>query len=112
MKTAKLTDMTKGWFVGDFSPTLYKTTDAEVAVKTYTAGDYEAPHFHKIATEISVVISGIVEMNGIRYEAGDIIIMESNEKTDFKAITDAVNTVVKIPGAQNDKYLVEEEPPC
>ncbi len=108
MKTAKLDDMTKGWFVGDFEPTLYKTKDCEVAVKTYKAGDHETKHYHKVATEITVIVSGIVEMNGIRYEAGDIIIEEPGDITDFRAVTDAVNTVVKLPCVAGDKYLVED----
>jgi len=107
MRTSNLDKMTKGWFVGDFEPTLYKTSDVEVAIKSYKAGDYEEAHYHKIATEISVVVSGTVEMNGVRYEAGDVIIMEPGEATDFKAVTDVVNAVVKIPGAKNDKYTKE-----
>ena len=106
MKIAKLEDMIKGWFVGNFQPTLYQTNDMEVAVKRYKAGDYEGAHYHKVATEISVVISGTVRMNGIDYQAGDMIVMEPNEATDFLAVTDAVNAVVKIPGANNDKFEV------
>ena len=39
MKTAHLEDMIRGWFVGNFEPTLYKTTVVEVAVTSYEAGD-------------------------------------------------------------------------
>ena len=106
MKTAKLSDMTKGWFVGNFEPTLYRTNDVEVAVKSYSAGAYEKKHYHKIATEITVVTKGIIRMNGVEYSAGDIIIMEPNEATDFYSVTDAENVVVKLPGANNDKYEV------
>ena len=45
-------------------------------------------------------------MNGKEYSAGDIIIMEPNEATDFYAVTDSENVVVKLPGANNDKYEV------
>lgn len=106
MKTAKLDDMVKGWFVGNFEPTLYRTNDCEVAVKEYHAGDYEESHYHKIATEITVVINGRVKMNGVEYSSGDIIIEEPGEVTDFEALTDATNVVVKIPGANDDKYVV------
>ena len=61
---------------------------------------------HKIATEISVVISGRVRMNGVEYGQGDIIVMEPGDATDFEALTEAVNVVVKLPGANNDKYIV------
>lgn len=107
MYVSKLSDMFKGWFVGDFEPSLYKTAEVEVAVKTYKAGESEGAHFHKIATEITTIVSGTVEMNGVIYNPGDIIVMEPGDVTDFKAITDAVNTVVKLPGASNDKYEVE-----
>jgi len=97
--------MTKGWFIGDFAPTLHSTRDVEVAVKHYHAGDVEPAHFHKIATEFTVVTLGEIEMNGLRYVAGDIVVMEPGDVTDFHALTDATTTVVKIPGAPADKYI-------
>ena len=109
MKTARLEDMVKGWFIGNFEPTLYRTNDVEVAVKRYRAGDSEGAHYHKIATEFTAIISGAVRMNGVRYTEGDIVVMEPGDVTDFEALTDAVNVVVKIPGANNDKYIVEGE---
>lgn len=109
MKIDNLRNMTKGWFIGNFSPSLYLTNDVEVAVKRYKASDHESSHYHKVATEYTVIIEGEVEMNGVRYYANDIIVMEPGETTDFTAITDSINVVVKIPGVNNDKYLVEEE---
>lgn len=108
MKTARLENMTKGWFVGDFYPTLYRTQNCEVAIKTYKEGDYEESHYHKVATEITVVISGRVKMFGRDFSAGDIIIVEPDDVTDFTALTDVCNCVVKIPGVKNDKYLEGE----
>lgn len=105
MKIAHLNEMTKGWFVGDFEPAILRTPDVEVAVKYYKAGDSEEWHLHKVATEVTVVVSGEVEMGGKRFKAGDIVVMEPGEGTDFRAITDSVNAVVKLPGAKNDKYL-------
>lgn len=108
MKTAKLKDMVKGWFVGNFEPTIIKTEDVEVAVKSYKKGDYEPRHYHKIATEITVIVSGRVRMSGVEYAAGDIIVMEPGEATDFECLEDGTkNVVVKYPGAINDKYLEE-----
>lgn len=109
MKTNNLKNMIKGWFIGNFEPSLLKTNDCEVAVKEYKKGDKEGKHFHKIATEYTVIINGKVRMNGIEYGEGDIIVMEPNEATDFECLEDGTkNVVVKIPGANNDKYLVEE----
>lgn len=107
MKKYQLNDMTKGWFVGDFSPTIIKTQEVEVGVKHYRKNDYEESHHHKIATEITVIISGKVRMNGELYGAGDIIEIEPGEATDFEVLEDATTVVVKYPGAQNDKYMGE-----
>lgn len=106
MKLAKLSNMKKGWFVGNFEPTVLNTNDVEVAVKKYKANDYEEKHLHKIATEITVIVSGEVEMNKKRYKEGDIIVIDSFEATDFLAVTNAVTVVVKKPSAKNDKYTV------
>ena len=106
MKTADLNDMVKGWFVGNFEPSLYKTNDCEVAVKSYKKGDCEEMHYHKVATELTAVVSGKVRMSGQEFDAGTVIVVEPGEATDFEALEDTVNVVVKIPGANNDKYLV------
>ncbi len=105
MQTAHLSAMTKGWFIGNFSPTLCATEAVEVAIKEYPAGFSEEWHYHKIATEFTVIVSGEVEMNGRRYCKGDIIVIPPGEGTDFTALTPTVTTVVKLPGATNDKYL-------
>lgn len=108
MKEAKLDSMVRGWFVGNFEPTVYKTNDCEVAVKTYKKGEKEEKHFHKIATEITLITSGKVKMFDKIYCTGDIIIVEPGDSTDFEALEDSTNVVVKLPGVNNDKYFVEE----
>lgn len=106
MKNFKLDDMIKGWFVGGFSPTAFTSESCEVAVKKYKRGDKEDAHYHKVATEITVIISGTVKMLGKEWNEGDIIVLSPGEITSFEAITDATNVVVKLPGALNDKYVV------
>jgi quercetin dioxygenase-like cupin family protein len=107
MRSAHLDEMFKGWFVGNFTPTALATEACEVAVKTYKAGERESAHFHKIATEVTLILSGKVRMRGKEWVSGDIIVLSPGDVTDFEALTDAVNVVVKTPGATNDKYLVE-----
>lgn len=108
MKIYNLEQMIKGWFIGNFMPSAYKTSDVEVAIKKYCAGDTEREHFHKIATEITAVISGKIKMKNKIFSNSDIVLLKPNEITGFEALTDAVTVVVKIPGANNDKYLKGE----
>lgn len=109
MKFNHLSHMTKGWFAGAFEPNAYKTNDVEVAVKRFAKGATEEAHYHKIATEITVVVSGTVRMFNRIWKEDDIVIAEPGDITSFEAITDAVLTVLKIPGALNDKYLSEKD---
>ena len=106
MKLFKLDKMIKGWFVGNFEPTIVKTSALEVAVKEYRKGDYEHRHHHKIATEITVISKGKVLMNGREYNEGEIIVIEPGEATDFEALQDTTTTVVKLPCVKDDKYIV------
>ncbi len=105
MKSAKLADMVKGWFVGDFDPVVLRTADVEVAVKHYRAGDREDLHHHRVATEVTLIVSGTVRMLDRTWEAGDIVVIEPGEATAFEALSDAVNVVVKLPGAKDDKFI-------
>ena len=102
-----LQDMFNGWFIGNFEPSLLKTNAVEVGIKKYKAGAYEGMHFHKIATEFTVIVSGEVEMDGVKYQENDILKINPGVATDFLALTDVVTVVVKIPGANDDKYLVK-----
>jgi quercetin dioxygenase-like cupin family protein len=104
MKLFKLSDMTKGWFVGNFSPAALQTNAAEVAVKTYPSGALEARHLHKVAVEITLIVSGRARMNESVYEAGDIVLIEPGDDTDFEALTDVTTVVVKVPSVSGDKY--------
>ena len=108
MTLHKLNDMTGGWFIGNFEPSLLQTSEFEVAVKRYKAGDYEKEHFHKQAVEFTVIINGEVEMAGKKFVDGDIIRIEKNEATDFIAITDVITVVVKMPSEANDKFIENE----
>lgn len=97
-------EMVKGWFIGPFKPAVLHTEAFEVAVKRYRAGDREAAHVHKIATEFTVVVEGRVRMNGKEYGRGEIVEVKPGEPTDFEVLEDTSTVVVKVPAALGDKY--------
>ena len=106
MKVDKLDTFFKGWVVGNFNPSLFKTNDFEVAVKEYKTGEYEQNHYHKVATEITIITQGLVRMNGTVYTKGDVITIEPGESTDFKVLDNTTTTVIKFPCVEGDKYLL------
>lgn len=105
MRKYNLTNFTKGWFIGNFEPSLFKTNNFEIAIKKYKNGDYEDLHMHKISTEWTIIISGKVKMNEIEYSEGDIIQINNGEYSNFCCLSDVTTCVVKIPCVENDKFL-------
>lgn len=101
----RLEEMVRGWFVGDFTPTVVRTSAVEVAVQAYVKGQQEPRHVHRVATELTVIVSGRVTMNGVEYRAGDIVTIPPGRATDFVALEDVVTVVVKLPSVRGDKYL-------
>jgi hypothetical protein len=110
MNYRRLEDMVGGWLVGDFEPTCLRSTACEVACKHYKTGDHDAAHVHRIATEVTLIASGRVRMNGRVLVAGDIVILDPGDATDFTALEPTTTVVVKMPSVLGDKYLVEDEP--
>ena len=108
MNLTKIKDYFKGWVVGNFKPSLFQTKDFEVAVKYYKKDDYEPAHYHKVATEITIITKGNVIMNGVPYTEGDVITIEPGESTDCKVIDDVTTTVIKFPCVEDDKYILQK----
>ena len=104
MKTYRLEDMIGGWFVGDFDVSVLRCKGAEVAVKRFAKGERFEPHYHKLSEEITVIVSGKVEINGVQYSQNDIILQEKMECTDFVVLEDTTVVAVKVPSVPSDKY--------
>lgn len=108
MEKFKLDSMTKGWFVGDFEPTVIKTKNCEVGIKFYSVGAKESAHYHAEAEELTVVLSGRVRMNNSVFESGDIVKVNKNEVVEFEALMDTTTVVYKSLSVAGDKYIVED----
>lgn len=107
MKTYRLKNMEKGWFIGNFPRVVYKTKAFEIAVKVEKAGERVEKHLHKVATEITTVVKGRVRINGKKFKQGDVIVIRPNEAADYEALSDAITVIVKTPAVKNDKYFVK-----
>ena len=109
MKLHNLQNFTRGWVVGNFENNLYKK-DYELGFKYYKAGDYEKAHYHLMSDEITIILSGVVEINNVRYGQGMIITQEKGEASDFRCIEDAITAVYRSDASvPNDKYFKKEE---
>ena len=107
MKKFRIEDMFRGWFIGDFEPTAFKTKNFEVGVVHHKKGEIWDKHYHKLATEITVILEGKVKINEEIYVKGDVFIIEPNEVVLPHFLEETRIVVVKTISDVNDKYIVE-----
>lgn len=107
MDILKLNDMVKGWFIGNFEPTAYKTEDFEVSYKLHPKGEIWEHHYHKIATEINLLIRGEMILQGKRLVSGDIFVLKPMEIADPEFLEDCEIVCVKTKSVIGDKYEID-----
>ena len=98
--------MEKGWFVGDFNPTAFKTKDFEVNYRTHKAGETWEMHYHPETTEINLVIKGKMKFNNVVLEKEDIFIVEPWQISDPEFLEDTTVICIRTPSI-NDKKIVK-----
>lgn len=108
MIVSNLKNMFRGWFVGNFEPSIYKTDQFEVGVLFHPKGEKWPKHFHKKAVEINVLISGKMVLNGEKLTPGNIFLIEKNEIVEPEFLEDCTIVCVKSPSIPGDKYEVKE----
>lgn len=106
MKYFQQRKMKGGWFIGDFEPTAFKTSAVEVCLKIHPKGERWDSHYHKIATEINLLVRGRMTINSKEFHSGDIFLIEPEEVATPEFLEDCEIIVVKVPSVQGDKYIV------
>ena len=106
MQKYRIEDFTRGWLIGDFEPSLMRTKDFEVMVRYYKAGEIDKKHVHKVAQEMTIIVSGKFKANGQVVGPGDIYRLQPGEAMteDFECLEDGANVVIKTPSVIGDKY--------
>jgi len=104
----KIDEMIKGWFVGNFEPTAYKTDAVEVSYKKHKKDEQYEMHYQTKVTEVNLLISGEMIMHDQKLVAGDIFILNPFEISDQQFLQDCEVICVKLPGIVNDKIIVEK----
>lgn len=99
--------MIRGWFIGNFEPSVLKTDQFEVGLLTHPAGEKWPHHYHKVATEYNLLITGKIIIQGQELVPGDIFIFQPGEIADPTFLEDCVVLCVKTPSVKNDKFIVD-----
>ena len=106
-----INEMKKGWFIGNFEPSMLKTSSFEVGFKLHEAGEKYGFHYHEKVTEFNLIVEGTMEMHNQELQSGDIFILEPFEVANPKFITNCKIVCIKVPGITNDKIeiVIEQE---
>lgn len=107
MRKLQLKDMKDGWFIGNFKPSILKTENFEVAYVKHIKDQFWEKHFHKHATEITLIIRGKIKINDEIFNEGDIFLIEPMEVADPIFLEDSEVIVIKTPSDLNDKYTIK-----
>lgn len=114
MRIEHIDNFTKGWFIGNFDPSLKRTENFEIAYHKHPHGYECVPHYHKITTEYNYVISGRIQLLNHATKithtvnAGDLFIIYPREIFSAKVIWATELIVVRDGSYPNDKYEVGE----
>jgi len=104
MKLSNIKDMTRGWFIGDFEPSILRTKDFEVGLLTHKKGEVWPKHYHALSTEYNLLIEGSMTVQGTQINPGDIFIFEPMEIADPVFHEDCKVLCVKVPSVKGDKH--------
>lgn len=100
------TDFIRGWFIGNFEPTCFKTSHFEVAILYHAKDDKWGYHYHKKITEINVLLEGSMLINEKRIIPGMQFIFHPNELSCPLFLEDCYVLCIKSPSIPDDKYSI------
>lgn len=105
MERLNLESYVNGWIVGDFNPSVMRTSEIEVGVKKFLLGDKEQEHYQKLASEVTFVLRGRIRMGNQFMAPGEGLLVKPEEVLDFEALEDSIVLAIKFPSLPDDKVL-------
>lgn len=106
MNVTKLDDYVRGYFIGNFEPSILKTSEFEVAVLFHPKGEKWPAHYHKECVEYNVLIDGSMTVQGKMLNSGDVFVFDAGEIADPVFHEDCRVVCVKVPSIPTDKFEV------
>ena len=97
-------DMKRGWFLGNFEPSIQKSEDVEIGILEHKKDEIWPAHVHRIADEINVLISGKMIINNIEINKDTIFKIPKGLLTKAIFLEDCKIVCIKLPSNTSDKY--------
>jgi HAD superfamily hydrolase (TIGR01509 family) len=103
---SNLNDMFRGWFIGNFEPSILKTSNFEVGYLFHKKGEKWDNHYHKKVDEINLLTNGKMILNDMELNKNDIFVIKKNQIACPIFLEDCNILCVKIPSIPGDKFIL------
>jgi mannose-6-phosphate isomerase-like protein (cupin superfamily) len=100
--------MKDGWFVGDFLPTAFRTTEFEVCYKKHKKNEKWDTHYHEKITEINLLVKGKMTINDTLISEGEIFVIPPFYVSEPRFLEDCELVIVKTPSITSDKIIIKK----
>lgn len=101
-----ISDMVRGWFIGNFDPCVYKTSDYEVGYLKHKKGERWPFHYHEQSTEINFLVKGEMRLNNKHIKQGQIFVFKPYQIATPEFLEDCEIVCVKTKSAPGDKVII------
>ena len=106
INTYKMEDMFRGWFIGDFEPSVIKTTGFEVGYLFHKKGEKWQTHYHNNVIEVNLLIEGKMILNDLELNKNDIFVIDKKVLACPVFLEDCFIICIKIPHIVGDKIII------
>lgn len=101
-----LNQYVRGWFIGNFEPSLIKTAQLEIGLLTHNKNEKWDFHYHTEADEVNFLLEGRMLLNEQVIEKGMQFIIYKNQIACPVFLEDCKVLCIKTPSVPTDKYCI------
>lgn len=99
-------DFTRGWIIGDFKPSIFRTEQFELGILNHPKYQQWDNHYHKYADEINILLDGSMVLNNTPIHKGELFFIKKRQIACPKFLEDCKILCIKTPSIIGDKYCL------
>lgn len=101
-----LETMFRGWFLGNFEPSVLKHTGLEIGYLLHKKGEKWQTHYHNNIIEVNLLIEGKMILNDIEINKNQIFVIDKKVLACPIFLEDCRIICIKIPSMVGDKIII------
>ncbi len=106
IKKYNLNEMFRGWFIGNFEPSVFKSSCIEVGYLFHKKGEIWNVHYHNNLIEVNLLVKGKMILNNMEINENEIFVINQKEIACPIFLEDCNIVCIKIPNIVGDKINI------